>query len=295
MNELWDRLPSDDHLFGLLDDDPDRLTDEEIRFLEYRFSNEYVDDALQAEPRARAIVAEGDSWFDLPLRRDILKCLKKHRHLIVREADHGDRIEEMVYEPEHRSRTLRALGKYRPCIVLLSAGGNDVAGPELGSFLNHKRSGLPFIRERFADYVVNEVLRKAVIDFFDMCRSVVPKAHILFHGYGHPLPDGRPMKYRPLKSYGPWLKPALDDKGYTNLQEGRDLVSQLIVRFNTMLTTLDDPTNRLHYVNLSTILPPDGAARLWNDELHPNGHVFEPLAGVFNERITAILGSGGCD
>ena len=54
------------------------------------------------------------------------------------------------------AETLNAIEQYRPLVVLLSGGGNDIAGDELLSFLNHKKSGLTPLRTAYTDFMLKD-------------------------------------------------------------------------------------------------------------------------------------------
>ena len=49
-----------------------------------------------------------------------------------------------------------------PRAILLSGGGNDVAGDEFALLLNHAASGLPPLNERIVEGVLEERLRFAI-------------------------------------------------------------------------------------------------------------------------------------
>src|SRR6218665_3496247 len=48
------------------------------------------------KPNAK-IVAEGDSWFDYPLVRDIIDHLRRMGYGVEKHSKHGDTLENMVY------------------------------------------------------------------------------------------------------------------------------------------------------------------------------------------------------
>ena len=109
------------------------------------------------DPKTYSLVAQGDSWFDYPPSWDLIDWLSNyHGHDIdnigvsgstlndiaygrlpenwlgVRQSHHTDRVAELIY----------SIGVKKPQAVLLSGGGNDVAGPEFFSFLNNSLSKL---------------------------------------------------------------------------------------------------------------------------------------------------------
>lgn len=59
-------------------------------------------------------MAEGDSWFDYPVRLDILDHLKRdYRYEIFKVAEAGDTLENMVYGTEFESNFSRREPPYR--------------------------------------------------------------------------------------------------------------------------------------------------------------------------------------
>jgi hypothetical protein len=109
----------------------------------------------------QVLVAEGDSWFDYPWT-DVLRVLEDNYFYDVESVAHkGDKIEGMAYDGgqlEELTRRLERLFEQNivPRAILLSGGGNDVAGPEFGMLLNHAKSGSPGLN----DLVVQGVLER---------------------------------------------------------------------------------------------------------------------------------------
>jgi hypothetical protein len=94
------------------------------------------------------LVAEGDSWFDY-LWYDILNMLEsKHGFDVESVAHAGDRIEDMAYTGGQLAKFKKVLEKMLrreelPKAILLSGGGNDVAGDEFFMLLDHASSANP--------------------------------------------------------------------------------------------------------------------------------------------------------
>ena len=94
--------------------------------------------------RAGVLVAAGDSWFDYPWH-DVLRMLEDHHGYDVESVAHkGDSVESMAYggQLEEFTRLIEKLLRQRvvPRAILLSGGGNDVAGDEFRVLINHVRS-----------------------------------------------------------------------------------------------------------------------------------------------------------
>jgi hypothetical protein len=274
-------------------------------------------DAAIARRRARArargaarrglLIAEGDSWFDYPFQ-DVVESLEDHHGFEVEAVCHkGETLEDMAFDEHQLDRLTRAFGRIAdrldrgaPEAVLLSGGGNDLAGEEFRVLLNHARSGAPGANEKVVEGIVEDRLRDAMasligtvqrlcVQFFDRELPVV------VHGYGHPVPDGRGHVGGAWVLPGPWLDPAFRRKGYdpsdaARFAQNTIVVGQLIDRFNAMLQTLASvlQTNGkdVRYVDLRPLLTsgPD-YRRDWANELHPTRSAFERVAAAIASAL----------
>jgi hypothetical protein len=201
--------------------------------------------AVGGPASAGVLVAEGDSWFDYPLN-DVLRLLEDHHGYEVESVAHkGDRVEEMAYglgQLEEFTRRLEKLLRRNviPKAVLLSGGGNDVAGPEFGMLINHARSPVAGLNQQILDGVISERIQAAYITILSaitrLCEQRLNlRIPILIHGYDYPVPDGRGFLGGWWFLPGPWLEPGFREKGYDALTMRIALAKQLIDRFNTML------------------------------------------------------------
>lgn len=153
----------------------EELTYEQGQRVKYELWSTTVDARFEEASTQQRIVAEGDSWFDYSVGLDILDHLKRdYRYDIFKVAEAGDTLENMVYGTEIGSNfsrrmppietTLSAIERYQPKVFLFSGGGNDIAGSELASYLNHKSSTLPVLREDYLRYVFSTVAKRAYKD-----------------------------------------------------------------------------------------------------------------------------------
>lgn len=148
-----------------------------------------------------------------------------------------------------------------PRAILLSAGGNDIAGAEFGFLLNH--AGSP--RQGLNDSIVTGVIDERVGDAYRhiiarvtaVCeRMVGSRVPIILHGYGYVVPDGDGVLggWGPLP--GPWLRPGFIEKGFNDLAANTELMMKL-------------PATK----------------KLWANELHPREQGFKLAA----EQIRDLL------
>ena len=250
------------------------------------------------------LVAEGDSWFDYPLS-DVLEELEdRHRWEVVSVAHKGDRVEDMAYADGQFSKLERALRKLAdddvtPKAILLSGGGNDIAGEEFAMLLNHKRSRLSPLNAQVVAGVFGERLRAAIVSLASgvttLCRTLFnTRVPILIHGYDRPVPDGRGFLGGLLILPGPWLEPGFRRKGYEDLAETTGLMAALIDRFNDELAQIAGGPGLEHvqYVDLrgtlSNQLPGKAYKKSWANELHPTREGFQAVAERMNAALTAL-------
>jgi hypothetical protein len=183
--------------------------------------------------------------------------------------------------------------------VLLSGGGNDVAGPELGVMLNHKRSGPPSLNESILRGMFDERLRFAMIKLISTVTELYrshfnDKPKILIHGYDYPVPDGRGYAGGFWILPGPWLEPSLRRKGFEDLREGTQIMRTLIDRFNEVSRSIAGGPGLEHvtYLDLRGLLSNqiDGKQyrKWWANELHPTEKGYEVVATRFHQAISAL-------
>lgn len=267
--------------------------------------------AAAAVPRLGVLIAEGDSWFDYPFF-DVLGCLEARGYEIESAAHKGDTLEDMAHEPSQVERLARAFEKVeqrgvKPFAILLSGGGNDIAGAEFALLLNHTRSGLPRLNATIADGIIDERLRTAMASLIGVVTRLAEshfgeRVRVVVHGYDRPIPDGRGYMGGAWILPGPWLAPGFRRKGYVAgsrkderavLRANAVVVGDLIDRYNAMLARLvrdlaAEGLRHVRYVDLRGTLSPGlpSAYRAdWNDELHPTRAGFDKVT----ERIASAI------
>ena len=191
-----------------------------------------------------------------------------------------------------------------PRAILLSGGGNDIAGTEFGVLLNHKKSSLPAINEKVAEGIMEERLRFATAYLITTVTSLGQqffghKVPVLIHGYAYPVPDGRGYLGGFWILPGPWLKPGFKEKGFfveDNAQElanCRDLMKDLIDRFNDVQASIAGAPSFEHvmYVDLRQLLSnqlPSAYKQSWANELHPTQAGFQTVAQSFSDALMTL-------
>jgi len=249
------------------------------------------------------LVAAGDSWFDYPLH-DVLKLLEdEHGYSTESAAHRGDPMESIAFQDGQRDKLSRCVDKVKahgviPKAVLLSGGGDDIAGKEFGMLLNNAMSPNAGWNDEIVEGVLNQrilIAYKFMIAFINsLCQKdlgqILP---ILVHGYDYPVPDGRGF----LGGWpfpGPWLEPGFNEKLFSNLAKNAGLMHDIIERFNQMLSKLaQDPAFvNVHYVDLrntlSTDLNNDAYQDWWANELHPTKKGFQAVTNKFADALKTL-------
>jgi len=247
---------------------------------------------------AGILMAEGDSWFDYPMH-DVLKLLEDNHGYDVESVAHkGDPIEVMAYGDHQLGDFTRSIEKvlrrgYMPKAILLSGGGNDIAGDEFGMLLNHAASAIAGLNKKIVEGVIDERIRTAYVFIISAVTGVCErltgkKIPIIVHGYDYPIPDGRGFLggWGPLP--GPWLEPGFREKGFEELDKRFALTMDLIDHFNKMLSEVValQGCEHVKYIDLrNTLSNGKDYKKWWGNELHPTGDGF----GKVTDKFAAVL------
>ncbi|WP_189434514.1 SGNH/GDSL hydrolase family protein [Mesorhizobium sp. M1E.F.Ca.ET.041.01.1.1] len=240
------------------------------------------------------LIAEGDSWFDYPFH-DILSDLEDSYGFDVESAAHrGDTVEDMAYSDGQLDDFSRRVEKVlrtgvEPRAILLSGGGNDVAGDEFAMLLNHAMSSIAGLNQSIVTGVVDQRIRDAYVTILSAITEIC-KAHlghpvpIVIHGYDYPVPDGRGFLGGWGPFPGPWLEPGFRRKGYSQMSKRRQICVELIDRFNTMLAGLAgiSPFGHVRFLDLRNTLATGSTYKTWwANELHPTSKGFDAVTKKF--------------
>jgi hypothetical protein len=264
-----------------------------------------------ADPRP-LLLAIGDSWFNYWPRGDILDLLEDQGFEIRRCAKAGRQLAEMLYaDPKVKGSlngeaiawlvaNLKNLGpadRSRLQAVLISAGGNDVAGnPETLKKMVQPKNAVangssPLDDAGVAAFVDGE-LRGMFVSLLACINRTFEKAGlskvpILLHGYSNPVPDGRGVLGTS------WLQEPLRKLGYTELDDGTKIMGLLIERLNVMQQSLKDiaTLGNVVQVDVRRALHSDRATYkvYWQNELHPTiPFGFGEITKVFGAKMMLL-------
>ncbi|MGD1149124.1 MAG: hypothetical protein ABR961_14380 [Thermoanaerobaculaceae bacterium] len=271
--------------------------------------------ALAPGHRAFKLLAHGDSWFDYPLGTDLIDCLhSNHGHTIVNIAVAGSTLNDEAYgsvpremwglplgplqsdDPSRIAELVHRIGVEKPQGLLLSAGGNDVAGDEFFSFLNNAQSGLSAVNANVVEAVVSQTFLTAYEFMIEHALTAAKDAGITMpifvHGYDYPWPDGRGVIAFLGWRVGPWFDPTFSAKNYPNsnpadLKRRHDILVPFIKAVNDMQVALEQKyLGSLFHVDLTGTLQTKDD---WANELHPNNAGFAALAAKFDAALQSHI------
>lgn len=250
--------------------------------------------SLRHSSRFPTIVAEGDSWFNYLPGTDLIDCLRaNHGYSIKNYSKAGDTLENMIYGTKYLkgsferqeppiAEVLRKVKQMQPDFFLFSGGGNDTAGDEFSSYLNHADTKLPLLRKEYLDYMVNKVFKKCCIDLLNKIKAVSPNTKIIMHGYAYTKPTGKGVSLIGFNFSGPWLKPALTQKNIMSSDEQIHIVNTVIDEYNEMLKNISAEYSNFHYVDLRGVINPNTD---WANELHLKNSAYARVADKIHEVI----------
>jgi hypothetical protein len=242
---------------------------------------------LAAEPTPLDCLAIGDSWFDYPLNdhgvpwpnQDIvaqLQTLGNPSPIILSRAILGQ-ASTVVMGLKNQEQYLSDIttGSWlngKPDAILVSAGGDDIAGDQFVTYLDDAGGGLSSRITGAIDSI--EASYQALFQFRDVYAPGIP---IFGHCYDYAIPNG----WHPIFG-GPWLKPSLDFASY-NYSQGLGIVKQVIDDFNVMLSGLASVAkNDFILIDTRGKLTRDTSHPLgWANEIHPYTDGFISLAQNF--------------
>ncbi|MDP5008966.1 MAG: SGNH/GDSL hydrolase family protein, partial [Glaciimonas sp.] len=233
----------------------------------------------------------GDSWFDYPLpipilaQSDIIAHLKRLPSMtpqVLSLAQNGETTEDMLGVKKIHDLFDQfndpANGKFDA--ILFSGGGNDLVGNQFRLWLNDTKTvnddpakGLNAIRVA----AILAVVKAGYEDLMLIRDKIAPTIPIFAHSYDFAIPSGIGVACSGL-----WLRPGLDDRGWSNPASARDIVKEVLLQFNHMLAGFAaNPDYHFVHVQTQGTLSDD----LWANELHPTPTGFAEITAKFVEAL----------
>jgi hypothetical protein len=261
------------------------------------------DDARQGRPRDAGssvrtrsvrLVAEGDSWFDFPphglppistggtimeLSRELSRRLGRTVPT-YNMANAGDEVRHILgVDSRRRLVEVMSSPRDRPDALLFSGGGNDIVGEPMVLWLRDRdgsRAGDAVNPERFR--AVLDLVMAGYEDLREIRDRRAPECVLFVHAYDRAIPSGRGVC-----GFGPWLRPALDARGWREPALARAAVQAMLEAFRERLQDFAraDRSGRTVLVRTHALLEDNE----WNDELHPSRSGFKKVARQFAEAL----------
>ncbi len=232
------------------------------------------------------VIAEGDSWFDLPRSPfgpgaliNALDNTPGFNLSILNLAKYGETLDTIAYGgfdengntiPPGMDAAVAAARIHQPKAFLFSAGGNDIAGPEFKMLLNHKATTKktpprPELRKEVVDFLIHDYIKSTYLDCAKRIWTVTSKTKIFLHGYANAWPTGIGYKILFITLAGPWLLPSIWEKGYSQ-SEGKKIVTALMNEFALMLQDVAATDSRFFVMDFRNHI--GNKETDWHDELH---------------------------
>lgn len=228
------------------------------------------------------IVGIGDSWMNycdaIPFASrglahhvgDLLGCE------VVNLASPGDPTEETLSLPKRKRLEKALVG----CDVLLvSSGGDSIAGPQAVLWLNQNTEGN--YAEATDRVMLHDALGLVAGCYRDICAlrdEIAPRCKIISHVYD--VPPVRVLG-KGLACFGPWLQPSLDYCGWCDSYGQRNIVESWLLEMANILRI------EAHCHANWTVLDTIGvlAEDEWANELHPTQAGFRKIAKMIVGEI----------
>jgi len=236
-------------------------------------------------PSPLNLFADGDSWFDYPLPvlapNDTISSIGKHGNpppFLLNLAHYGDEARDDLGVAQ-RQRIITNLQDAENGIfdaILFSGGGNDTVGNQFCLWIKDYAQGVPpaqGINQQRLDAVLG-VVRSAYQDLISIRDQYAPQCPIFIHGYDFAIPSGQGVCDDTI---GPWLKPSLDYRGWTNRATATQVVREFLLQFRSTLVQIAGAYQKVIYVETQGTLKPDQ----WANELHPTPEGFDKIAAKF--------------
>jgi hypothetical protein len=239
------------------------------------------------------LFADGDSWFDYPLpptgRNDVIRSIGSHgkpQPLILNLAHYGDEARDLL-GVKRRQRIIDNLSDVENGsfdAILFSGGGNDTVGDQFCLWVQNYVPGMTPSQginvQRLA--AVLGVVRSAFEDLIAIRDKILPQCPIFIHAYDFAVPTNIGICDNLI---GPWLKPSLVNRGWTDTAAGTLVVKEFLLQFHSMLTQVAAAHKNVICVETQGTLPPGD----WANELHPTPQGFDKVGVTFLTAMRTVF------
>jgi lysophospholipase L1-like esterase len=238
------------------------------------------------------VLAEGDSWFSHPFLSHLIKQiddLGDDEFAILNLAEPGDTAKGMF---EEGSKQLKRLGQliqterygYTFDLIIISAGGNDIVGPEILDFVDpyfsEQRTGADLINDKFNEIIDN--IRRQYKNILEL-RNQSDTNHdtpVIGHGYAFLKPRKVGTKLFGAMFGNGWVKQYLDQLEIPQSDQ-QLIINEMLNRFHHAVKSLENEYQQFLFVDTrKTLMKSNGKPKvsLFHDEIHPKGRGFRKVA-----------------
>ncbi len=241
--------------------------------------------AVPNTPRSLNLFADGDSWFDYPLPvlspNDTIRSIGRHgapQPLILNLAHYGDEARDDlgVRQRERIIQNLTDPGNGTFDAILFSGGGNDTVGNQFCLWIRDFTPGMTPSQGINVPRLgaVLGVVKSAYEDLILIRDKFVPQCPLFIHGYDFAIPSGVGVCENLI---GPWLKPSLTLRGWTDPVTARQVVKEFLLQFRDTLVQIASTHKNVVYVETQGTL----TDKEWANELHPTPGGFDKIGAKF--------------
>jgi hypothetical protein len=240
------------------------------------------------------VLVEGDSWAAHPQLVHLahqLDRVEKNDHAILSLAHSGDTAVDMFEKDSAQFRRFKRAVKskefgFKFSLVLLSAGGNDIVGPEMTYFLLDKAAN-PSLKD--AQLIDKKKFDKALADInkcYKNALNVLSKSTInkdvpiIAHTYSYLQPRRVGTHLGPITFSEGWIAKYMEeDKNIFDPEEQEKIIKSMLKQFSVSLATLQKDFGNFLVVDTLNVLMKDKKpdVSLFHDEIHPNRTGFKKV------------------
>lgn len=248
--------------------------------------------ARREHPRWPVVVSEGDSWFS---RSDVVGKLDRgpaggqREWALLRLERNGDEI-LTILSGSQRVRLREVFSAQPVDALLLSAGGNDLIGPDLFALLRPWKAGMA--PQDAVAYSRFERRLRQISDcwreLLDLLADAGQSTRVFVNSYDYAIPSDRPVRllWGALTVAGPWMKPAFEARRIPQRQRA-GIVKLLIDGFCAALDAVAAESRGVG--RLIRVETRGAVGTYWRDEIHPNARGATRVA----RRFEAALANAG--
>ncbi|UIE35952.1 SGNH/GDSL hydrolase family protein [Leptodesmis sichuanensis] len=222
----------------------------------------------------KRVVAEGDSWFNLPVLirpPAIADWIERNGRFRMRNIAYwGHTLERILRDQEY----MKVLAQEKPEYFMFSAGGNDLQlGLANGSYVYTYDPARPL------DQYLTKEGEAALVQIEKGYKTLLaellqfPALKIICYGYDYP---------RPLVKGGTYIGQYLRKKGIPNHLMG-PIIASIIDKLNEVIKRATQSTTA-QYLDCRGVTEP----YTWYDDMHPDRDGFLALAVKFEEAMSRL-------